>query len=167
MAKTLVAVRHAKSSWDDLSLDDIDRPLNKRGRRAAPAMAEHLAQKAYKPDLLLSSPALRARQTAQYFEAEFEMEEVKIDDRLYFQGSSGLMEAFQDLPSKADSVFFFCHEPMISDFCHRACGWLEYKYPTAAVCVMQIEISSWDQLAVALPGQMLYYTYPKMISSEL
>jgi phosphohistidine phosphatase len=62
--KTIILVRHAKSSWKDLSLDDFDRPLNKRGKINAPLMGEKLKERQIMPDLILSSPAKRARKTA-------------------------------------------------------------------------------------------------------
>jgi phosphohistidine phosphatase len=62
--KTIIIIRHAKSSWSDLRLDDFDRPLNKRGKRNAPFMGQKLKEKKIMPDIILSSPAKRARKTA-------------------------------------------------------------------------------------------------------
>src|SRR6185436_5308799 len=78
--KTLILVRHAKSSWDDLGLSDFDRPLNDRGKKDAPVMAERLANKKIKIDAFISSPAKRAARTARIFAKEFDK---KKDDIIY------------------------------------------------------------------------------------
>ena len=69
--KTLILVRHAKSSWDAVGLEDFERPLNERGKEDAPLMAKRLKDKKIKPDIFLSSPAKRALKTARYFGKEF------------------------------------------------------------------------------------------------
>jgi len=83
--KTLYIVRHAKSSWDDANQPDIDRPLNKRGLKAAPEMGKLLKKKNIMPQLWISSPALRARTTAELFAAEMDKrgKDIIIDDVLY------------------------------------------------------------------------------------
>lgn len=76
--KTLLLIRHAKSSWDDAAVADVDRPLNDRGRRDAPAMAKRLIKAGISIDRFVSSPARRARQTAELFAHEFDVKEKKI-----------------------------------------------------------------------------------------
>ncbi len=73
MSKILLLVRHAKSSWDDPSLNDFERPLNERGKKDAPEMAKKLNSKKIKIDAFVSSPAKRARQTCKYFTKEFDL----------------------------------------------------------------------------------------------
>jgi phosphohistidine phosphatase len=83
--KTLFLVRHAKSSWDDPALPDQDRPLNDRGKRDTPKMAERLAKRDVKPDLILSSPAMRALMTAEIIanKLDYKRKDIVVDDRLY------------------------------------------------------------------------------------
>ena len=76
--KTLLLVRHAKSSWDDPGMDDIDRPLNDRGKTDAPVMAKRLKNKGVRIDTFISSPAKRARRTARYFAEEYHLEKKDI-----------------------------------------------------------------------------------------
>ena len=89
--KTLYLVRHAKSSWKDSSLDDRDRPLNKRGRRAAPDMGQRLAAQGHHPELIISSPANRARSTAKKIAEEigYDPSLIRLDEALYFSGEIG------------------------------------------------------------------------------
>ena len=83
--KTLIVVRHAKSSWDFSGIDDIDRPLNDRGKKDAPEMAKRLKERNIKVDLFVSSPAKRAKKTAKYFAEEFDVnkKDIVLIDKLY------------------------------------------------------------------------------------
>ena len=83
--KTLLLIRHAKSSWDDPALPDKDRPLNDRGRRDAPKMGKRLAKRGVKPDLILSSPALRALRTAEIIAKmlDYQRRDIVLNERLY------------------------------------------------------------------------------------
>ena len=96
--KTLFLVRHAKSSWDDPTLADKDRPLNARGERDAPKMGKRLAKREVKLDLIVSSPANRAITTAQVLadKLDFKLKNIEVDDRLYPGAVSALLELRQD-----------------------------------------------------------------------
>ena len=90
--KTLFLIRHAKSSWDDTALPDKDRPLNDRGRRDAPKMGERLAKRDVKPDLILSSPAVRALRTAEIIAKKLDYRrKIVVNERLY---AAGALEVF-------------------------------------------------------------------------
>ena len=92
--KTLILVRHAKSSWDAVGLEDHERPLNERGKEDAPAMAKRLKDKKIKVDLFISSPARRAHKTARYFAKEYKLKKKDIveDDKLYGASVSSFLE---------------------------------------------------------------------------
>ena len=94
--KRLFLVRHAKSSWDDPSLDDMDRPLNNRGKRNAPEMGIRLRKQGIIPDLLISSPAKRAHTTAKSISEEigYPKKKIVIDDRLPIESGSVVMLLF-------------------------------------------------------------------------
>ena len=97
--KTLFLVRHAKSSRDDLSLSDRDRPLDDRGKQDAPMMGKRLAKRDVKPDLLVSSPALRALTTAQLIAGElgYKRKDIVVDDRLYASSPDDLLAVIRAL----------------------------------------------------------------------
>src|SRR5438105_4097768 len=99
MSKTLLIMRHAKSSWKEAELDDHERPLNKRGRRAAPAMGQLLRENSLTPDAILSSTALRARQTAEAVaEACGFAGEISYHAEFYHDAPEGYFEALARLP---------------------------------------------------------------------
>src|SRR5262249_2886599 len=105
MSKILFLVRHAKSSWDDPSLPDFERPLNERGKKDAPEMAKRLHDKKIRIDAFVSSPAKRARQTCKYFTKEFDPKKKNIlqEPRLYEAGDENFYEAIGDFKNKWDT----------------------------------------------------------------
>ncbi|MEM1214133.1 MAG: histidine phosphatase family protein [Bacteroidota bacterium] len=111
--KTLTLIRHAKSSWSDPTLRDHDRPLNKRGLRDAPFMANLLVEKGWQPDQLVSSTALRARTTAQYFAEALGRQSTHVlqQSRIYHAGTALLQKVIHDLDNEWDSVALFGHNP--------------------------------------------------------
>ncbi|MBC7939957.1 MAG: histidine phosphatase family protein, partial [Chitinophagaceae bacterium] len=109
--KTLFLVRHAKSSRDDPSLPDRERPLDDRGRHDAPKMGKRLTNRGVKPDLLVSSPALRALTTAQLIADEIgcQRKDIIVDERLYASSSDDLLSVICAIDDKLDSVMLFGH----------------------------------------------------------
>ena len=168
MSKTLTAVRHAKSSWSDPLLEDLKRPLNSRGKRAAPAMGRYLHDAGQHPDLMISSPAKRARKTAVLMAREFGYQEsrILIDERLYFEGSSAILQMVQEQESSYENIYVFSHEPVISEFCELMCGLHVLKYPTAAACSMTFQTDSWQTIQPG-QGQQLFFVKPKAIDPTL
>ena len=116
--KTLVLIRHAKSSWDDPSLRDFDRPLNKKGHRRAKFMAAYLAASGFKPELLLSSPANRALTTAQYFQTAFQLPnlELQTNSQIYLASTEVLLSIVQSLPDALTNICMFGHNPGFTQF---------------------------------------------------
>src|SRR5262245_33050308 len=132
--KTLLLIRHAKSSWDDTALPDKDRPLSDRGRRDAPKMGERLAKRDVKPDLILSSPAMRALQTAEIFakKLDYRRKDIVVDDQLYAVGADGLLDVIHNLGGKLDRVILFGHNPALTELAHRLSTKITHM-PTCAV----------------------------------
>ena len=122
--KTLFLVCHAKSSRDDPSLPDRERPLDERGLRDAPAMGKRLAERKIKPDLLVSSPAVRALTTAHLIADElgYARDDIAIDDRLYASSADGLLAVVRVLDNKLGSVMLFGHNPEFTDLAQRLSG---------------------------------------------
>ena len=111
--KTLFLIRHAKSSWANIGARDIERTLDQRGNIDAPRMAKHLKQLGIKPDLLVSSPAVRARTTAEYFAKEFNIaaESIDIQADIYEADAQTILHIIHELPDSVETVFLFGHNP--------------------------------------------------------
>src|ERR1700754_58855 len=114
--KTLLIIRHAKSSWDNAETSDIDRPLNDRGKRDAPAMAQRLIKAGVAIDRFVSSPARRARQTAELFTQTFgkKGKEILFIPELYHASLETFKDVVSGLDDKDDSVALFSHNPGIT-----------------------------------------------------
>ena len=121
--KTLFLIRHAKSSWDDTTLPDKDRPLNDRGRRDAPKMGERLAKRNVKPDLILSSPAVRALRTAEIIAKKLDYRrKIVVNEQLYAVGADDLLDVIHQLGDKVERVMLFGHNPELTELAHRLSG---------------------------------------------
>ena len=136
---SLALVRHAKSDWGDPSLDDHDRPLNHRGRRDAPIMAQRLVDSGFAIDAILSSTALRARTTAAYFGQAFGLG-VRLDEELYGAPASVLLQAAE--ASGVSSVMIVAHDPGMSVLAGRLSGEIEHM-PTCAVATFTWDTDDW------------------------
>ncbi|MDX1451596.1 MAG: histidine phosphatase family protein [Oleiphilaceae bacterium] len=145
---TLTLVRHAKSSWKDPTLHDRERPLNKRGHRDAADMADRLASKKHRPDLLISSPALRARTTAEYFAHALGMNscDIHLDERLYFCGAKGMRKVLRKLPLDVRSVMLFGHNPDISLLASDLLNTPLAPLPTCTVIKLKFDCAQWGEI---------------------
>ena len=160
--KILYLVRHAKSSWKDLSLSDQHRPLNKRGRRSAPEMGKRMAAQGHRPDLIISSPAKRAHTTARKIAAEldFDVSDIVIDQNLYFSGSGGMTGVLAGVDDVYQKVMLVGHNPDMTHMMNIMGNTYVDNMPTCAIAVIGLDISSWAEIASA-EGQLLGYDYPK------
>lgn len=160
--KTLLLIRHAKSSWDQPGTSDFDRPLNERGKKDAPIMAKRVKEKGIEPDLLLSSPAKRARKTAKYFAEEFgfDKQDIKTVDGLYGATQSEFVDVVKDIDDKYSVVAIFSHNPGITDFASSLTNVRVDDMPTCAVFALQLEVESWKEF-VGSEKNFLFFDYPK------
>lgn len=160
--KTIILVRHAKSDWGNPDLSDFDRPLNKRGSRDAPFMADLIASKGIIPDLIISSPANRAITTAKFFAAALNYNAEKIEqiNLIYSAGINTIMELIASLDDKYKTVFLFGHNPVISSLAYNLSGGKVPDMPTCAVSCIDFEINSWNEIIEA-DGKLRFYEYPK------
>jgi phosphohistidine phosphatase len=133
----LALVRHAKSDWGNPALDDHDRPLNDRGLRDAPRMARALAETGFRPEVILSSTALRARTTAEAFAAEFDVA-VDLEPELYGAPAQTLLARAAE--SSARSVIVVAHDPGMSALAERLSEGEIGHMPTCAIATF-----TWDQ----------------------
>jgi len=144
--KTLILMRHAKSSWATAGMADHDRPLNKRGKRAAPVMARWLAAQGHAPDVILCSSSRRTRQTVKLMrEAVPALPEPVIEAQLYEADSDDMRSCLARLPADCASAMVVAHEPGMSEMLSRLTGRAYGPYPTAAMAVLELEIEGWSQ----------------------
>jgi len=153
----LQLVRHAKSSWADPSVADIDRPLSGRGQRGAEALARRLAESDKRPDVVVCSPAKRARQTLATIQGTLGSSVViRIDPVVYEAGPDELLEALRDLEPTAATVMVIGHNPTLQDLALRLIApdgsdelaRLQVKFPTGALVTLLVP-SRWDLLTTA------------------
>jgi phosphohistidine phosphatase len=158
--KTLLLLRHAKSSWDDTSLSDFERPLNPRGMQTAPFIGELIAEKGWQPDMILSSPALRAKQTALLAkEAGSLKAEVRFDEKIYEASQFQLLEVLKGITSPAGTVLLVGHNPGMEGLLGLLTGEM-HSIPTAALIKIELNIDSWDRIERDC-GQVEEFIKPK------
>ncbi len=168
--KTLYLFRHGKSSWDDPALADFARPLTGRGRRAARLMGEHMAREKWKPDLVLCSSAVRARQTLEFAQRAWSSPkpEVRFQRNLYMADADALLQLTRQLDDQASSVLLVGHDPGIRDLAVLLAGKAEdvyldrlaRKFPTAALAVLSFPFRRWDKIS-AESGKLISFVRPK------
>lgn len=144
--KTFVLMRHAKSDWGAQYESDFQRPLNARGLRDAPVMAAFLAQHNLLPEMIITSPAQRARMTADYVEREdvFTGELIE-DNRIYLASATMLIDVIHDFPEAVDSALLVGHNPGIEDLIAALCGGT-VRMPTAAVASLRLHADAWGDV---------------------
>jgi len=159
--KTLFLVRHAKSSRDDPSLPDRSRPLDDRGKQDAPMMGKRLARRDVKPDLLVSSPALRALTTAQLIAGElgYQRKNIVVDDRLYASSPDDLLAVIRALDKKLDRVMLVGHNPEFTDLAHRLSSEI-IDMPTCAVAEFSFDTKAWSDVGDVMPAKAVL-DFPK------
>ena len=143
--KTLLLIRHAKSSWDDASISDFDRPLNERGKKDAPVMAHRLIDNKVKIDVFISSPAKRAGRTARIFAEEYK---IKKDDiiyktELYGAGEKEFFDVIEKISDKVESVAIFSHNPGITDFANLLTETKIDNIPTCGIFAVKSHAKKW------------------------
>jgi phosphohistidine phosphatase len=148
--KTLFLVRHAKSSWDDATLPDEDRPLNDRGKRDAPRMGKRLAKRDVKIDLILSSPARRAIATARVLaeKLDYRLKDIVVDDRLYPGAAQDLLKIVHNLGNKLGRVMLVGHHPALSTLAHRLSSDILHM-PTCAIAEFRFNATLWPDVRKA------------------
>lgn len=161
--KTLLLVRHAKSSWDNVMLSDFDRPLNDRGKKDAPKMAKRLVDKNIPIDAFISSPAKRAKKTAEIFIEEYKRDEKEIIlvPALYHASVDDFYETIDNTDNKFKSIALFSHNPGISAFAEELTDKAHVDdMPTCSVFAIKINIQYWSDFREAAK-LFWFFDYPK------
>jgi len=158
--KTLFVMRHAKSSWAETDLADFDRPLNDRGQSDAPFMGSVMRDNGYTPEIILSSPALRARETARLVKEGGDLAgEIVFDDRIYEASPQTLKQVVSSIEDNYSSAMLVGHNPGIEGFIRPLTGALE-PMPTAALAIIELKSASWNDVAT-ISGRLVKVIRPK------
>lgn len=164
--KTLLVLRHAKSSWKHAQLSDHDRPLNKRGKRDAPRMARLVSAQGLRPDLIVASTARRARRTADEVAQHAGCEGVvHLDRRLYLASPDEIVGVLREVAGTARCVMVVGHNPGLEDLVARLGGSPE-TLPTAALAQIRLSIRTWKDLTVSSTGTLAGIWRPRELPEE-
>jgi phosphohistidine phosphatase len=159
--KTLLVLRHAKSSWREAELADHDRPLNKRGKRDAPRMGELLRAEGLLPDLILTSSARRALTTAELVaEASGYDGEIQVSRDLYAAGPEEFIDALCALPDELETVMVVGHNPGLEELV-EALTEESSAMPTAALAQVELKIERWVDLQEEEGGRLVNLWLPR------
>lgn len=163
-------MRHAKSSHDDAALYDIDRPLNKRGYQDAHLMGKFLKKSIGQPDLIISSPAVRAKETTDNVIDAAEINtHYQVDNRLYATGPDTYLTVIQELPQTAEKVLIIGHNPILEETVSLLClGNPEtsiMRMVTSTLACLEAEADDWR---ITAPGSFLlsWMMVPKMLKKS-
>lgn len=159
--KSLLIIRHAKSSWD-FNVEDFDRPLNHRGESDAPAMAKRLLKKDIKIDTFVSSPAKRAFTTAVLFAEVFDEKKknIIIVPSLYEASVGAFFSAVEGFEKDFKNVALFSHNPGITAFANTLTTTTIDDMPTCAVFAIKVDIKKWEDFREA-KKEFWFFDYPK------
>jgi phosphohistidine phosphatase len=160
--KILTLFRHAKSSWDHPELADRDRPLNKRGERDAPAMAERLKEAGIRPSLILSSPAVRTWKTARKVAKQigYPLEFLQREPGLYHAGVNKLLDIIAVQDDGFNNIVLIGHNPGLTDLANELEPGLTSNIPTSGFVTFRIDTDDWD-LRRRGSVELVAHDYPK------
>jgi len=159
--KTLFLLRHAKSSWDDPDLPDHRRPLNKRGRKTAPLMGQFLAAEKLMPDVIISSTAVRAGQTARLIARHGEFPgSIELTDALYPTTPRRCVSVLQTVPGDAAAVMLVGHNAGMEEFVEHLSGRFE-RLPTCALVQLEVPIDDWAEFTLETRATLVSVWRPK------
>lgn len=174
--KRLTLLRHAKSDWDDPVARDFDRPLNRRGEKAAQLMGEFAKKQDMRFDMLVASPAVRVTETLDtFFEGYGESIDAHWDRRIYLASTPTLFDVIRDLPDEANSVLMSGHNPGLEELILELVPDdgasplredVEVKFPTASIAVMDLAIDHWAD-AKAKVATLVSFTRPRDLDPSL
>ncbi len=158
--KKLYLIRHAKSDWTYEGLPDIDRPLNERGYRDAHYMSKHLFSKKHQPDGIITSPAIRAINTALIFSRNLDFSEnkIQINPALYHGTIEAFIAQLGGIHEDLKSVFVFAHNPTITKVLNILTDSKVEEMPTCSIACIEYKENSWKATQSA---SMLWFDFPK------
>ncbi len=159
--KEIILMRHAKSSWKEAELKDIDRPLNKRGKKDTHKMGKVLIENDVLPDRMFSSPAKRARLTAESIAKSIDFtDDVIYMDDLYLAEPDVFMDILKTQPDEVSRIMFVGHNPGMEWLLQMLCGEV-VSLPTAAIAHIRVPVDHWRDLETDVDGELLNRWKPK------
>jgi phosphohistidine phosphatase len=166
--KKLLLVRHAKSSWADFSIKDFDRPLNERGKRDAPEMAKRLRGKEIEIDVFISSPARRAKKTAELFLKEYKKDKDSIIffEELYLANPSTFFDVISKADNKYKTIAVFSHNEGITNFANQLTDVQIDDMPTCSIFAIKIKAKDWAGFQEA-EKEFWFFDSPKKEKDEV
>lgn len=164
--RTIVLIRHAKSSWDNPDLADFDRPLNDRGFTDAPLMGKQLALQGLHFDAVIASPSKRTTQTLSFLLKELKFPESKIiwDSSIFHSSSDNLLRILRDLDASVKTVALVGHNPSMTDLAnYLQSDTMIENVPTCGIVCVSAELPTWNDLQ-RQKAKLEFFIYPKAIS---
>ncbi len=160
--KQLFLIRHGKSDWKNSDvLSDFDRPLNHRGNKDAPNMAKKILKRGVLPQLLVSSPAVRAISTAKHFADVWDAPlNIQTEASIYEAGIAELLHVVTNYNDDFDRIAMFGHNPGFTDFANYLCDEDIYNIPTAGIVIINFNTDQWEEVSYHT-GTMLLFDFPK------
>jgi phosphohistidine phosphatase len=160
--KKLYLVRHAKSSWKHPDLDDFERPLSKRGKRDGPIMGRFLRDKDILLDILISSPAVRAKKTAKIIAKNlaYSKNKIKFDHDIYEASTKDLLIIFSNINDKHNTVMLVGHNPSMTYLANMLASCRIDNIPTCGIVCIELNITSWKEISENC-GELIFFEYPK------
>tara|TARA_B100000676_G_C18024373_1_gene814680 strand:+ start:399 stop:890 length:492 start_codon:yes stop_codon:yes gene_type:complete len=158
--KSLIIVRHCKSSWADLSLSDFDRPLNKRGNIDGELMSNYLREKEKKIDKLILSTSKRTRLTSKYFTEKIHFDSISYLDELYHASYSDIINIISKVENNFNSVMVIGHNPGLTELINQYTIMNIYNLPTTGVVKVEFKGDKWDRITEN-KGIIVYKKFPK------
>lgn len=162
--KQLLIIRHAKSSWANTNEADFDRPLNDRGRKNAPDMAERILKRNILPDVIISSAAKRTVETSLLMMKQLglQQQQLIVKQELYLAAPETIMQTILSLDDAWQTAAIIAHNPGVTDFVNTLCEVKVDDMPTCAVYAIQIKTDRWKNFSKAAKA-FLFFDYPKLL----
>lgn len=162
MSKKLLIVRHAKSDWESGIKRDFDRPLNNRGEKNAPEMAQRLVNKNVIPEKIISSPAIRAITTAGIFAKAFgySKSEISQEPKIYEASATRLLGIINELPNRYDFIALFGHNPGLTELVINLSNADVYNIPTCGMVLLDFPYEDWSLITNG-SGEKVFFDFPK------
>ena len=158
--KSLIIVRHCKSSWADLSLSDFDRPLNKRGNIDGELMSNYLREKEKKIDKLILSTSKRTRLTSKYFTEKIHFDSISYIDELYHASYSDIINIISKVENNFNSIMVIGHNPGLTELINQYTNMNIYNLPTTGVVKVEFKENKWKRITEN-KGKIIYKKFPK------
>jgi phosphohistidine phosphatase len=164
MKRELILIRHTKSSWDDFTIPDFDRPLKKDRTDDAKRMALKLKALDLKPDLIICSPAKRTRQTAEYFceKLNYDYDKIQFDKRIYESSADDIFQVVRETDAGVKNLIVIGHNPSLTHFANYFLSEKIMELPTTGVVWLEFKNDDWE-IYRQTPCKLKHYLSPKAI----